>query len=170
MILSLSCLVTLSYSLSHISCAGFYKFVVRDDVISPAERKENGLMPLVHILKRKRLIPIARTPRRSRHRRRLQRRLHAVTEHTPHHCGRPSRGRSCWVHFTLRTEPSEGRRGGDGIPRGILLHGHTWGRGRVVVVGTVAAFQLFFVGFVVVELVRVILLGLFPHQEKRKHA
>ena len=33
MILSLSCLVTLSYSLSHsISCAGFYKFVVRDDV------------------------------------------------------------------------------------------------------------------------------------------
>ena len=35
--LSLSCLVTFSYSLSHsISCAGFYKFVVRDDVISPA--------------------------------------------------------------------------------------------------------------------------------------
>ena len=37
MTLSLSCLVTLSYSLSHsISCAGFHKFVVRNDVISPA--------------------------------------------------------------------------------------------------------------------------------------
>ena len=33
---SLSCLVTLSYSSSHsISCSGFHKFVVRDDVISP---------------------------------------------------------------------------------------------------------------------------------------
>ena len=43
MILSLSCLVTLSYSLSHsISCAGFYKFVVRDDVISPAGVRNFG--------------------------------------------------------------------------------------------------------------------------------
>ena len=41
--LSLSCLVTLSYSLSHsISCAGFYKFVVRDDVISPAGVRNFG--------------------------------------------------------------------------------------------------------------------------------
>ena len=40
--LSLSCLVTLSYSLSHsISCA-FYKFVVRDDVISPAGVRNFG--------------------------------------------------------------------------------------------------------------------------------
>ena len=43
MILSLSCLVTLSYSLSHsFSCAGFYKFVVRDDVISPAGVRNFG--------------------------------------------------------------------------------------------------------------------------------
>ena len=43
MILSLSCLVALSYSLSHsISCAGFYKFVVRDDVISPAGVRNFG--------------------------------------------------------------------------------------------------------------------------------
>ena len=43
MILSLSCSVTLSYSLSHsFSCAGFYKFVVRDDVISPAGVRNFG--------------------------------------------------------------------------------------------------------------------------------
>ena len=43
MILSLSCLVTSSYSLSHsISCAGFYKFVVRDDVISPTGEREKN--------------------------------------------------------------------------------------------------------------------------------
>ena len=43
MILSLSCLVTLSYSLSHsISGAGFHKFVVRDDVISPAGVRNFG--------------------------------------------------------------------------------------------------------------------------------
>ena len=43
MTISLSCLVTLSYSLSQksISCAGF-KFVVRDDVFSPTGVRNFG--------------------------------------------------------------------------------------------------------------------------------